>query len=108
MGHAPEHGEHAVEELEGLGHVRLLDIAPGKGDAESSAELVSAPGGDPPRVSAVPSRAPPALRKIQGNGAGRTSDLLGETAVPDADPGERPLELPHEIETDFQSFEHMP
>ena len=107
MRHAPEHGEHAVEELEGLEDFRLLDIAPGERHAKGRAEFLCAPGCDPPGVNAVPARAPPTFREIQGNGTGRGAHLLVERAVTHTDPLQRTPKRPYEIKTDFKSLEHM-
>jgi len=60
-GQAAEHGENAVEKVEGLGHIPLLDIAPGKGHADRGAELVGTPEGDPPVVNAVATDPPAGL-----------------------------------------------
>ena len=61
--------ENLVEELEGFGHIPLLDITPGEGHADRGAELVGAPGGDPPVVNAVPTDAAASLGQVQGDGA---------------------------------------
>src|SRR4030095_2957922 len=74
---------------QGVGHIPLLDVAPGGSNADGGAELVGAPGGDPPVVNAVPTDAPAGLREVERNGARGGADLVVEGAGPRGDPGKR-------------------
>jgi hypothetical protein len=80
--HPPEHGEHAVEELEGPGDITVLDITPGDGHAKRGTDLGRAPGGDPPVVSAIRPGSLPTLRDVESDGTGSPPDLLRQIAVP--------------------------
>jgi hypothetical protein len=106
MGHPPEHGELAVEELEGPGDITVLDITPGDGHAKRGADLGRAPGGDPPVVSAIRAGSPLTLGDVESDGAGGPPDLEREVALPAPDERHRTPERPHEIKTDFESIEH--
>jgi hypothetical protein len=106
-GHPPEHGKHAVEEVEWPRDITVLDVTPGDGHAKRGTDLGRTPGGDPPVMKAVLARTTPTLGEIHRDRARRATNLCAKIRIPDAEQFERNAERPHEIETDFEGFEHV-
>jgi hypothetical protein len=102
----PEHGEHAIEDVEGPGDITILDVTPGEGQAERGTDLGRTAGGDPPVVSAIRAGSLPTLRDVENDGTRGSPDLKREITVPVPDERHRTPERPHEIETDFESLKH--
>jgi hypothetical protein len=107
VGHPPQHGEHAVEEVEGREDIAVLDITPGNGHAKRGTDLGRTPGGDPPVVSPIGAGSLPTLGDIENDGTRGSPDLKRERAVPVPDERHRTPERPHEIKTDFESLKHV-
>jgi hypothetical protein len=58
-------------------------------------------------MEAVALCSPPTFGQVQADGARRATDLVAESAVPDAEPLHRTPEGPYEIKTDFKSIKHL-